>query len=371
MAQVNWRLPACKTAFPSSNYSFNVRTIGPNTTNSQGMIFIAPETGTYTRIAFQATAETIAAASTLRYGFQGITNAVTNVPPGIPNGTYINSATVDANTFSIGVAPTITNNYVVLTGLNASLTKGTAYALVVQPDTNWTAGYTISARTSLSNMAEANSVTHYSMNGTTAERAVPAFAIGTATNWYGYPAPFTLPHDLIGTSGTNSQVAMRFSLPSTITSYKIRGWHVYAFRMGFTSDTTATIRIIDSANTTLQSVTYNFNNAQATQFYFNHLFEFTDTLATLTGGTTYYIVIQTGNGSNNNLVGFSINSNFAPAWQTFDHNLVYRPSNTGTWLTTTAPETTLCQYDLVLEDVTTGTGGGGGGSSASFTMFNG
>jgi hypothetical protein len=323
------------------------------------MIFIAPETGTYTRIAFQATAETIAGASTLRYGFQGITNASVNVPPGIPNGTYISSATVDANTFSIGVAPTITNNYVILSGLNAVLTKGTAYAVVIQPDTNWTAGYTISVRASLGNMAESNSVTHYAMNGATAERSTPAFAVGTATSFYGYPAPFNTPTDHIGSVGTNSQVGMRFTMPSSITSFKVRGWYIYAFRMGFTSDTTATIRIIDSANTTLQSVTYNFNNANSTQFYWQHLFEFTDTLATLTGGTTYYIVIQTGNGSNNNMVGFTINSTFAPAWQTIDHNLVYRNSNTGPWLTTTAPETTLCQYDLILEDVTTGTGGSG------------
>lgn len=362
MAQVNWRLPACKIAFQGQNFAFTTRSIGPNTANSQNMIFIAPETGVYTRIAMQATAETIAATSLLKYGFQGITNATVNVPPGIPNGTYISSATTDANLFNIGVAPTITNNYVVLSGLNASLTKGTPYAMVIQPNTNWTAGYTISVRAAMSNVQEVNAVTHYHINNATAGSGLPAYAIGTATKWYGYPAPFTTPADALNPSGANNQIGMKFVMPSTITSFKIRGWWINNLRMGFGSDTLATVRIIDSSNTTLQQVGINFNNVRATQFWYQHFFEFTDTLATLTGGATYYIVLQTGNGSNNTMTGFTINSDYAEAFSTFEHELVYRNGNTGPFLTTLAPEKSLCLHDLVLEDVTTA-GGGGGGTS--------
>ena len=361
MATVNWRIPSCKVAFPSASFSFTTRTIGVNTANGQGMVFIAPFTGTFTRILMQATAETIAGTSLLRYGFQGVTNASLNTPPGIPDGTYTSSATTDANLFDIGVAPTITNNYIELGGLNQSLVKGTAYSIYMRPDTNWTAGYTFTVRAAMAGSAETNNVTSYHINGATAGTGNPCYAIGTASTWYMLPAPFTTPTETLSTTGgqNNNQIGMKFTLPSAITSYKIRGWYVNGLRMGFVSDQTASIRIINSADTTLQSVTYNFNNARNTQNANYHYFEFDDTLATLSGGTTYYIVIQTGNASNNSMTGFTINTNYAAPWQTFENTLVYRNSNAGAWLSTSAPETSIAQHDLVLEDVTTGSGGGG------------
>jgi hypothetical protein len=359
MATVNWRLPACKIAFQAQNFAFTTRNIGPNTANSQNMIFVAPETGVYTRIVMQATAETIAATSLLKYGFQGITNAVANTPPGIPDGTYISSATTDANLFNIGVAPTITNNYIVLSGLSATLTKGTPYAMVLQPNTNWTAGYNITVRAAMTSVQEADTVTHYHINNATAGTGLPAYGIGTTSKWYGYPAPFTTPADALNPAGADNQIGIKFIMPTAITSFKIRGWWINNLRMGFGSDNTATVRLIDSSNTTLQQVAVDFNKVRATQFWYRHFFEFTDTLATLTGGSTYYIVLQTGNGANNTMTGFTINSDYAEAFSTFTHELVYRNGTTGSFLSTTAPETSLCLHDLVLEDVTTAGAGGG------------
>lgn len=361
MATVNWRIPSCPVGFPAANFGFTSRTIGPNIPNGQGMIFIAPFTGTFTRILMLATAETILTTSILRYGFQGITNLVANTPPGIPNGTYTNSATTDANLFPIGVAPTITNNYIELGGLNQQLVKGTAYSIFIRPDTNWTAGYTISVRAALSSISESGNVTSYHINNATAGTGVPVYAIGTATKWFMLPAPFTAPAETLSTSsGLNNQIGMQFTLPSEITSYKIRGWYISGLRMGFGSDTTASIRLINSADITLQSVAYNFNNSRATQNGHYHYFEFDDTLSTLTGGTTYYLVLQTGNGANNSMTGFTINSNYAAPWQTFQNSLVFRNGNTGPWLSTLSPQTSIAQHDLILEDVTTASSSGGG-----------
>jgi len=309
----------------------------------------------------QVTAETIAGASTLRYGFQGITNAVASTPPGIPDGTFINSATIDANTIAI-TTPTVSNSFIELTGLSASLTKGTAYAMVIRPDTNWTAGYTLTVRAAMTGTAEVNNVTWYHVNGATAGTGTPCYGIGTATDWYGMPAPFTTPANTLATTAgsNNNQIGVEFSLPATFTSYKIRGWWVPGLRVGFTTDVGMTVKILDAANTVLQSVTYNTNNARSTQTAFPHWFEFTDTLATLTGGTTYYLVVETANASNNSMLGFSINDSYKAPWTTIPHRVVYRNSNTGAWLTTTAPETTLMQSDLILEDVTTSSSGSAG-----------
>lgn len=373
MAQVNWRLSVLGgMSFNANNFTFTTRTIGPNTSNSQAMVFVAPATGTYTRIVMQATAETIAGASTLIYGFQGITNASANTPPGIPDGTWISSNTVNANTFSIGTSPTVTNNFITLSGLSANLTKGTPYSLVIRPNTNWTAGYNITVRAAMANVNEVNNVTWYHLNGTTAGTGIPCYGIGTASTWYGYPAPFTTPSAVLSTTAgqANNQIGIEFSLPATVSSYKIRGWWTY-LRMGFGTDPGMTVRILDASNNVLQTVTADTNKMRSTQLQLPHFFEFTDTLATLTGGTTYYLVVQTSNGSNNSMQGFTINSNFAPAWEQISHRMVYRNSNTGAWLSTTAPEEALALCDLVLEDVTTGGGGSTSSSTATFNPFSG
>jgi hypothetical protein len=331
-----------------------------NTANQQAMIFVAPHTGTYTRIVMQITAKTIAAASTLIYGFQGITNAVANTPPGIPDGTWISSATVDANTFTVS---NISTNYIELTGLSASLTKGTSYAIVMRPNTNWTAGYTLTVRAALSSTAEQNNVTWYHLNGTTPGTGIPLYGIGTSSTWYGYPAPFTAPTSgvIVTTAGqNNNQVGIKFRLPSTISTYKVRGWTLPVFRMGYGTDTAASVKIINAANTTLQTVTVDTNKHRTTQNFSYYSIEFTDTLATLSGGTDYYLVWETGNAANNDIAPFATHSDYVGQVSMIDHECVYRNSNTGAWTTTTIPTKQLTQGELILEDVTTAGGGGGG-----------
>jgi hypothetical protein len=348
-AELNTFLP-----FNDSNFGFTTRTIGPNTANSQSMVFDSPFTGTLTRAVIYVTAEAIAAASTLRYGIQSvISNGAGFAPAGIPDGTFIagTQGTIDANTLVVG--------YNELTGMSFSLTEGEQYAFVMRPDTNWTAGYTVTVRAALTTNPFVNDAAWYHVNGTTPGTGIPLYGLGTSTRWYGFPCPLAAPADSTSTTaGPTNQIGFSFSLPSTVSTYKVSEIWVSGITYGYGGG--PIFRIIrDSDNVTMQSGTTNIYR-RTSQILSAYRVTYKAPV-NLAGGVKYWFVAE-GPG-NTTMRVWTIDETYAPAYNEELENVDwgFRNATSGAWTKSTSPTKTLPTATVVLEDIVM-TGGGGGTS---------
>jgi hypothetical protein len=362
--------------FADTSVSIVTRTIGNAVTSKQKMIFTSPITGTITRIAILVTANTTVSGQLLRYGFQNVVDVANSLGRGgDASGTFTNSATVDASGFDVYNA-NVLSGMNILTGLNQSVVKGQRYALVMEPNTAWGAGNNVSVRASLSGLPFTASQTWYSINAATLPQnsgGVPCYAIGTSTQWYGFPSVLTAPTFVEqGAVGGTTQCGFRFRLPTTITSAKISDLWFQGFKFGFGTGT-LTPRILDyTTNTTLQSGSASVDAAhyRTTQLTNPIQFSFTDTLATLTPGVTYAFIVEASNGAN---IGFNVvdlDTDTRTAWENqwgciSNVNFIRRGATSGPW-------TEINTYSggsgvfvapvakIQFTDITTASGSGGG-----------
>lgn len=360
--------------YADTSVTIIVRNIGNAVTSRQKMIFTSPITGTITRIALCVTANSTISGQLLKYGFQGVVSVPNTLGNGgDADGTFTNSATVDASTLSVLSSGSVSGMNI-LTGLSQSVVKGQRYALVMEPNAAWGAGNTLSVRASLSGLPNTASQTWYSINAATnpqSSSGVPCYGIGTSTAWYGYPSILTVPTMVEqGAIGGTTQCGFRFQLPSTITSAKISDVWLQGFRFGFGSGPLIWRIINDSTNTTLQSgsTSETAERFKTTQLTNPIQFSFTDTLATLTPGINYVFLVEASNGSN---IGFNvvdIDGNTRNAWEgpwgcLSNVNYLRRGATSGSWAETTLwgtdPVYTLPVARVQFTDITTAGGGGG------------
>jgi hypothetical protein len=161
-------------------------------------------------------------------------------------------------------------------------------------------------------------------------------AYGTSTVWYGYPRFEAQADDAIGAGGTNTQIGISFTMPSGV-SYKIRSLIVSAFRYGFTTPTAGSFILYSSDGTTaLDSATVDFAQTRSgTQTRDTFRF-FLDACPVLTGGTKYYLVVQSNGGANMDMRTLSVNAtSYWDAAGTHGSTLVTRSGNTGAFTETT------------------------------------
>jgi hypothetical protein len=359
--------------YADTSVSIVTRTIGFSTSSRQKMIFTSPITGTITRIAVCVTANTTTSGQLLKYGFQGVVDVANTLGRGgDADGTFTNSTTVDASTLEVLSSGTVSGMNI-LTGLNQSVVRGQRYALVMEPNSGWGSGNTLTVRASLSGLPNTASQTWYSINAGTnpqSSSGIPLYGIGTASAWYGYPSPLTAPTFLEqGAVGGTTQCGFRFNLPSTITSAKISDVWFQGFKFGFGTGPLICRIINGSTNATLQSGSTGVDAAdyRTTQITNPIQFTFTDTLATLTPGVSYIFLVEASNGAN---IGFNVvdlDRNTRTAWESpygclSNVNFVRRGATSGPWSETTLwgtdPVFTMPIARVQFSDITTASGSG-------------
>lgn len=360
--------------YADTSVSIVARPVGNAVTSKQKMIFTSPITGTITRIAICVTANTTTSGDLMKYGFQGVTIVANTLGNGgDADGTYTNSTTVDASTLNVLSSGTVSGMNI-LTGLNQSVVKGQRYALVIEPNSAWTAGHSLTVRANLTGLPHTASQTWYEINGSTNPQnssGVPCFAFGTSTAWYGFPSVLTAPTFVEQTAvGGTTQCGFRFNLPSTITSAKISDVWFQGFKFGYGTGPLICRIINDTTNTTLQSGSTGIDGAhyKTTQLTNPIQFTFTDTLATLTPGVNYVFLVEASNGSN---IGFNVvdlDATTRSAWESpigclSNVSYVRRGATSGVWSETTYwgtdPVFTAPVAKVQFIDVTTPSGGGG------------
>ena len=298
-------------------------TVGPGTTATIGGVFIAEETITIDRLLLNVTTVT-GTPGTLLYGVYNTTGASTP-------GTAISTAT--------NATAAQTTGWKTLTGLSASVTKGNVYHVRFEPSAAWGTGNSITIPRSMSGHSQwsATHRTIYSLNATTPGVGDAGFAYASSTSgWYGRPRFETQSDASIAAGGTNTQIGISFTMPSGV-SYKIRSFIVSAFRYGFATPTAGSFILYSSDGTTvLDSTTYDFAQTRSgTQTRDTFRF-FLDACPVLTGGTKYYLVVQSNGGSNLDMRILPINDVlYWNAAGTFSSSLVTRSTNSGAFTETT------------------------------------
>ncbi len=324
-------------------WSVTTGTVGPATGNVIGGTFIAEETVTVDRILINVTA-VAGTPGTLLYGIYA---SGTTVTPGTAISTATNATAAQ------------TTGWKTLTGLSASLTKGLTYFVQFGPNAAWGTGNTITAPRLHSGHSQW-SATHrsvYALLGTTPSASYAGFAYGTSSIWYGYPRFEAQTDDAIGSGGTNTQIGISFTMPSGV-SYKIRSLMVSAFRYGFTTPTVGSFILYDSNGTTvLDSTTIDFAQTRSGVQTRDTFRFFLDACPVLTGGTKYYLVVQSNGGANLDMRTLSVNAtSYWDAAGTHGSTLVTRSGNTGAFTETTTKR--VCG-GVEIEYVDTATAGGG------------
>ena len=178
--------------------------------------------------------------------------------------------------------------------LSSAITKGTRYALRIFPDTNLN---------SIINFNIVFSGGHpftdfrdeYHVNGVTLSTGYPNLAVGTATAWYPPKCVRTTAQLSLATSLVASQVGFRFSLPTGF-NYTLKTIKCNNLVLSSAGTTTGDYvgRILDSAGTTTLDSSATVLHADvrgATSTQFGHTFFFNAGI-TLTGGTTYFFVVE-------------------------------------------------------------------------------
>jgi hypothetical protein len=327
------------------NVAWSVTTggVGPNTGNVIGGTFIAEETVTVDRILVNVTTVT-GTPGTLLYGIYA---TGTTVIPGTAISTSTNATAAQ------------TTGWKTLTGLSASLTKGVTYFVQFGPNANWGTGNSITAPRLHSGHSQW-SATHrsiYALLGTTPSASYAGFAYGTSSTWYGYPRFEVQTDDAIAAGGTNTQIGISFTMPSGV-SYKIRSLMVSAFRYGFATPTAGSFILYGSDGTTvLDSNAIDFAQTRSGAQNRDTFRFFLDACPVLTGGTKYYLVVQSNGGSNLDMRTLSVNAtSYWDAAGTHGSTLVTRSGNTGAFTETTTKR--VCG-GVEIEYVDTATSGGG------------
>lgn len=324
-------------------WSATTGTVGPATTNVISGTFIAEETVTVDRLLVNVTT-VVGTTGTLLYG---IYNTGTSATPGTAISTSTNATAAQ------------TTGWKTLTGLSASLTKGVTYFYQVGPNAAWGTGNTITIPR-LHSGHHQWSATHrtvYPVLVATPGAGIPPFAYGTSSIWYGYPRFEVQTDDAIAAGGTNTQIGISFTMPSGV-SYKIRSLMVSAFRYGFATPTAGSFILYGSDGTTvLDSNAIDFAQTRSGAQNRDTFRFFLDACPVLTGGTKYYLVVQSNGGSNLDMRTLSVNAtSYWDAAGTHGSTLVTRSGNTGAFTETTTKR--VCG-GVEIEYVDTATSGGG------------
>jgi hypothetical protein len=317
--------------------------VGPAVANSIGGTFIADETATIDRLLINVTTVT-GTPGTLLYGIYNTTTANT-VGSAISTSTHATAAQ--------------TTGWKTLTGLSASLTKGVTYHYQILPNAAWGTGNSITAPRLHSGQHQWSN-THrnvYSILGSTISQGIPTLGYGTSSIWYGYPRFEAQADDAVASGGTNTQIGISFTMVSGV-SYKIRSLVVSAFRYGFTTPTAGSFIIYDSDGTTvLDSNTLNFAQTRSGVQIRDTCRFFLDSCPVLTGGTKYYLVVQSDGGANLDMRTLSVNDvAYWSAAGLHASTLVTRSGATGAFTETTTKR--VCG-GVEIEYVDTATAGGG------------
>lgn len=182
--------------------------------------------------------------------------------------------------------------------LTSAITIGTRYALRIFPNTNLNSTITFNVTYSAGH-PYIGAVDEYHVNGVTLSTGYPNLAIGTASSWYTPKCTRTTAVLTTVTSVATSQVGFRFSLSSG-SNYTLKNIRINGLVLSSAGTTTGsyTGRILDSAGTTTLVSTRSVLHANiraATSLASNFKFEFISDI-TLTGGTTYFFVVESGLG---------------------------------------------------------------------------
>lgn len=317
--------------------------VGPNTANIIGGTFIADETITADRILINVTTVT-GTPGTLLYGIYNTTTAITA-------GTAVSTST--------SATAAQTTGWKVLTGLSASLTKGVTYFVRFGPSVAWGTGNSITAPRLHTGHSQW-SATHrniYALLGTAPSASYAGFAYGNSSNLFGYPRFEAQADDAIASGGTNTQIGISFTMPSGV-SYKISSLMVSAFRYGFTTPTVGSFILYDSDGTTvLDSNAVDFAQTRSGVQTRDTFRFFLDACPVLTGGTKYYLVVQSNGGANLDMRTLSVNEvAYWNAAGVHGSTLVTRSGNTGAFTETATKR--VCG-GVEIEYVDTATAGGG------------
>lgn len=277
--------------FAAADYTFTARTIQTaGASNGYVYVFICP-----VNFANGATVSiNIAVSSNGNSGAQNVAariyalNGSGNWDSATPLSSQTNLANNTTNFPANGVAEmSIT--------LTSALTKGTRYALRIFPNTTFTAGLAFNVVFATNNAYTGN-VDEYHINGVTISTGTPNLAIGDGVTWYGNRCTRRVLQTSASTTGT-SQIGFRFTLPSN-ANYTLNDITLKGLVLDITGATTGsyTGRILDSTGTTTIASSPSVSHANiraTTDLASNFSFPFT-TNPTLTGGTGYIFVVESG-----------------------------------------------------------------------------
>jgi len=291
-------------------------TVGNATSSTVGGTFIADATITADRLLINIATVT-GTPGTLLYGIYNTTTAIT---PGTAISTSTHATTAQ------------TTGWKTLTGLSAALTKGVTYHYRIGSNADWGAGNSIQIPRLMSAQHQWSN-THrnvYPILGVTAGQGVPPFGYGTSSAWYGHPRFEAQADDAVASGGSNTQIGISFTMVSGV-SYKIRSFVVSAFRYGFTTPTAGSFILYDSDGTTaLESSALDFAQTRSGVQVRDTFRFFFDACPVLTGGTKYYLVVQSNGGANLDMRTLSVNDvAYWDAAGLHASTLVTRSGNTG------------------------------------------
>lgn len=180
--------------------------------------------------------------------------------------------------------------------LTSALTKGVRYALRIFPNTTFSVSTVGFNAVFATNNAYTGNVDEYHINGVTISTGTPNLAIGNGVTWYGNRCTRRVLQTSASTTGT-SQIGFRFTLPSG-ANYTLNDITLKGLVLDITGATTGsyTGRILDSTGTTTIASSPSVSHANiraTTDLASNFSFPFI-TNPTLTGGTGYIFVVESG-----------------------------------------------------------------------------
>jgi hypothetical protein len=259
------------------------------------MIFTPTVSITCTKAAFYSTASTgLNGTDTLRASIQTVATSTRGFAEGPrPSGTLV------------GTAGTLVSNLLIsggwneITGLSATLTAGTTYALVLEPTAAWTATHTVNVAVNDTGTNTPITIPGW-IGGYLRETNVsgfPTLVYGSNSAYYGLPTPNgqiptnkTITNTAAGS--TYCAIGVQFRTPASIVSCKIDQITIQSLRFAW-GTSPAVFRIMDSAGTTsLQATSRESALVLTTQIHGQLTIMFDGTLATLNGNTTYMFVIE-------------------------------------------------------------------------------
>ena len=269
--------------------------------NQLWMTFVPPVSITCTKAAFYSTASVgLNSTDNIRASIQTVTTTTRGAfESGRPSGTLVGTgSTVATNLLN-------TTGWNEITGLSATLTAGTPYALVLEPMAAWTATHTVAMTVNdtttnqpfLLPWWQAGQLRETGING------FPTLVYGSSSAYYGFPSCVTQNSPLIispvnktvsntSAGSTYCAIAVEFRIPASVVSCKIDQVTMNNIRFAW-GTSAAVFRIMDSTGTTsLQSKSIESAFVSTTALHGPLTIMFDGTLATLTGGSTYNFSVE-------------------------------------------------------------------------------